>query len=56
MLQATAQLAQMFPSVPASVIAGALGRAGGDVQHAADALLSVGQVKARPRAPELCSV
>lgn len=51
MLQEIAQLTQMFPSVPASVIAGALGRAGGDVQLAADALLSVGQVKPRPHAP-----
>jgi hypothetical protein len=36
----------MFPSLAASAIADALRNAGGDVQHAVDALLKAGQVKA----------
>ena len=44
--QAIAQLAAMFPSLPASAVADALGRAGGDVPHAVDALLQAAQVRA----------
>ena len=39
-VQAIAQLAPMFPALPASAIADALGKAGGDVQHAANALFA----------------
>ena len=38
--QAIAQLAPMFPSLSASAIADALGKAGGDVQQAANALFA----------------
>jgi hypothetical protein len=44
--QAIALLAAMFPSLPASAIADALGSAGGDVPHAVDALLLTAQVSA----------
>jgi hypothetical protein len=44
--QAIAQLAAMFPSLPASVVADALGSAGGDVPRAVDALLQAAQVRA----------
>ena len=37
-------LAPMFPSLPASAIAGALADAGGDVQLAAEGLLAAAQV------------
>ncbi len=37
--------AAMFPSLPASVIADALGKAGGDVQHALDGLLKATQAR-----------
>jgi hypothetical protein len=47
--QAIAQLAPMFPSLSASAIADALGKAGGDVEHAADALV-MAQVSRQPRA------
>ena len=47
--QAIAQLAPMFPSLSASAIADALGKAGGDVEHAADALV-MAQVNRQPRA------
>ncbi len=46
MVQAIAQLAPMFPALPASAIADAIGNAGGDVQHAANALFAK-QVNAR---------
>jgi hypothetical protein len=39
-VQAIAQLAPMFPALPASAIADALGKAGGDAQHAANALFA----------------
>ena len=45
-VQAIAQLAPMFPALPASAIADALGKAGGDLQQAANALFSE-QVNAR---------
>ena len=35
-----AHLAQLFPALPASAIADALGKAGGDVQQAATALFA----------------
>ncbi len=38
-------LAAMFPSLPASAIADALGKAGGDMQHAVDGLLKAAQVR-----------
>ena len=41
--QALAQLAAIFPSVPPSAIADALGKAGGDVQQAADLLFKATQ-------------
>ena len=39
-MQAIAQLTPMFPALPESAIADALGKAGGDVQHAANALFA----------------
>jgi hypothetical protein len=45
--QAIAQLAPMFPSLHEEVIADVLGKVGGDVQLAVDALLAA-QVKSRP--------
>ncbi len=41
--QALAQLREIFPSVPPSAIADALGKAGGDVQQAADLLFKATQ-------------
>ncbi len=41
--QALAQLAAIFPSVPPSAIADALGKAGGDVEQAADLLFTATQ-------------
>jgi hypothetical protein len=46
-VQAIAQLAPMFPSLPASAIADALDKAGGNLQHVVDALLQAAQVNAR---------
>ena len=43
--QALAQLGAMFPSLPASALADALGSAGGDVPHAVDVLLQAAQVR-----------
>ncbi len=40
------QLTPMFPALPASAIANAIGKAGGDVQQAANALFAK-QVNAR---------
>jgi hypothetical protein len=45
--QALAQLTEVFPSVPPSAIADALGKAGGDVQHAADRLFKATQAPLR---------
>jgi hypothetical protein len=45
-VQVIAQLALVFPVLPASAIADALDKAGGDVQHAANALFAE-QVNAR---------
>jgi hypothetical protein len=45
-VQAIAQLAPMFPALPVSAIADALGKVGGDVQQAANALFAE-QVNAR---------
>ena len=39
-MQAIAQLTPMCPALPESAIADALGKAGGDVQHAANALFA----------------
>ena len=47
MPQGIKELTSMFPSLPKSAITDALGKAGGDVHHAADALLG-GQVNAWP--------
>ncbi len=38
-------LAAIFPSLPASAIADALGKAGGDMQRAVDGLLKAAQVR-----------
>ena len=43
--QALAQLTEFFPSVPASAIAGALGKAGGNVEQAADLLFKAAQAR-----------
>ncbi len=43
--QALAQLTAIFPSVPPSAIAAALGKAGGDVQQAADLLFTAAQAR-----------
>ena len=45
-VQAIAQLSPMFPALPVSAIADALVKAGGDLQHAANALFGE-QVDAR---------
>jgi hypothetical protein len=45
--QAIKLLKSMFPSLPQSAITDALGKAGGDVNYAVDALLG-GQVNAWP--------
>ena len=47
MPQVIKELASIFPSLPQSTITDALGKAGGNVHHAADALL-VPQVNAWP--------
>ncbi len=47
-VQVIAQLALVFPALPASAIADALDKAGGDVQHAANALFAE-EVNARPK-------
>ena len=49
-VQVIAQLEPMFPALPASAIADALDKAGGDVQHAANALFAE-QVNARREYP-----
>jgi hypothetical protein len=41
--QALAQLKEFFPSLPSSAIADALGKAGGNVQQAADLLVKAAQ-------------
>ena len=43
--QALAQLTAIFPSVPPAAIANALGKAGGDVQQAADLLFTAAQAR-----------
>ena len=43
--QALAQLTAIFPSVPPSAIADALGKAGGDVEQAADLLFKAAQAR-----------
>jgi hypothetical protein len=45
--QSLAQLAAIFPSVPPSAIADALGKAGGNVQQAADLLFTAAQARLR---------
>ena len=51
--QALAQLREIFPSVPPSAIADALGKAGGSVQQAADLLFKATQE--RPARTVKCS-
>jgi hypothetical protein len=43
--QALAQLREFFPLVPPSAIAAALGKAGGDVEQAADLLFKAAQAR-----------
>ncbi len=43
--QTLAQLTAIFPSVPPSAIADALGKAGGDVEQAADLLFKAAQAR-----------
>ncbi len=45
--QALAQLTEFFPSEPPSAIADALGKAGGNVQQAADLLFAAAQERLR---------
>ncbi len=55
MLQAIAQLSRIFPTLPASAIADALGKSDGDEHRAANALFTA-LVNARPEHTEYCRV